>query len=471
MESEVRFYDLTYAQEIMFYALRFSFNKAIVNIGSAFCIEEEIDIAILERAIYLSIMRNDSMRLRFVKINKSYKQYISKENPKKVEIVDLKHLSEEAIDEVFTKWSSIALKYKDAEAYDIKLVKGPCGKTIMYVKVNHVALDAWGLTVFAKDVMKVYKALKNGKELPLEPHQFVPILEKELLYKDSERYNKDFQFWKEYYGTKPVYSSVNRENLGKEYRKYSFFKVKGKMNKYTLEKEKFRTINDFSIKHRFSPQILFMVAAWCYFNMINEKDEVIINSVSGRRSSRGVKDAAGMMINSLLFRLKASKDMTFSEVCEAFAKEQLRLFRHGDFPYAEVAAYVKKKHFKNKATAAIADFSLTYQLAKIVTEDHERVQGSCYSNGIQSVPVYLTIMDLGDNGELSFNFDYSTAFMSSEAIDDMYFTFLKVIDKGISNPNLTLGEIIGEILRNKKEGSLFTSEYKHSFISSKKVKK
>lgn len=459
MDSEAKFYDLINAQEIMLYALRFSLNKAIVNIGSAFWMEEKIDLPLLEKAIYLSIMRNDSMRLRFVKINKTYKQYVSEEKPKKIEIIDLSLLSEEAIDEVFTKWSSIALKYKDSEAYDIKLVKGPFGKTIMYVKVNHVALDAWGLTVFGKDVMRVYGALQNGKAIPPQPKQFVPIIEKELLYKNSTRYYKDFEFWKEYYETMPTYSSVNKENVGKEYRSFSFFKVKGKMKKYTLEKEKVNIINEFSIKHRFSPQILFMVAAWCYFNMINHKDEVIINNVSGRRSSREIKEAAGMMINSLLLRLKASTQMTFTETCEAFVVEQLKVFRHGDFPYARTTAYIKEKHFKGKGTATIADFSLTYQLAKLELEEEGRFIGKCYSNGIQTVPVYLTIMDLSGNGELSFNFDYSKDFMSSEAIDDMYIVFLKAIDEGIKNPSSTLGEIIEKILKEeKKEIPLFLTE-------------
>ena len=58
-------------------------------------------------------------------------------------------------------------------------------------------MDAWGLTVYAKDVINIYLAMKDGKELPEEPAKFVPLIEKDLEYMNSKRMQKDYEFIKE----------------------------------------------------------------------------------------------------------------------------------------------------------------------------------------------------------------------------------------------------------------------------------
>lgn len=453
MEDKVKYYDLTMEQDIMLFALRYSFKKSMVNIGSSFWFEESMDIELLEKAIYMSINRIDALRLRFVKVGKKYKQYVSEAEPKKIEIVDLSKLTEEEINNKFTKWTSIPLKYKDAEAYDIKIVKIPDNKIAVHFKINHVALDAWGLTIFGKDILGVYVALRDGKELPQPPEPFVPIIEKELAYQDSERYKSDFQFWKDYYKDKPTYCSIDGKNLEKPYRKVNMFKVASKLKVYTLPKDKVDIIKSFCYENKISPQILFLLAARCYFSMVNNyKEEVVICNVSGRRSSAKVKYSTGMLINLILFRVNCSNNITFLEACNKIAEDQLKLFRHGDFPYQEVTSYVKKTYYKNDF-ASFSDMALTYQLGKIVSEDSIKFKVKTHSNGASGVGIYLTIMDLSDEGTLDFHFEYNLAQTSIELVSKIYFEMLKVIEYGIKSPTSTLLEIMNSI-EDLKDGKV-----------------
>ena len=91
---------------------------------------------------------------------------MSTEEPKKVKVVDFTNLSKEQIDKKLTDWTGTAFKYKDLEMYDITIIKAKDNLIGVYVKVNHVAMDAWGLTVFIRDVMDVYAAMRDNKELP-----------------------------------------------------------------------------------------------------------------------------------------------------------------------------------------------------------------------------------------------------------------------------------------------------------------
>ena len=65
--ENIKYYDLTLSQNVMYFALKYSPKKNIVNIGPALCIDEEIDIDLLEKALYKSILRMDALRLRLKK--------------------------------------------------------------------------------------------------------------------------------------------------------------------------------------------------------------------------------------------------------------------------------------------------------------------------------------------------------------------------------------------------------------------
>ena len=64
--AELKCYPLTAAQRIHNYTIKFSAHQ-VLNIGTGFYIQHDIDFEILKKAIKMSYQRFDSMRLRFVK--------------------------------------------------------------------------------------------------------------------------------------------------------------------------------------------------------------------------------------------------------------------------------------------------------------------------------------------------------------------------------------------------------------------
>ena len=42
----------------------------------------------------------------------------------------------------------------DCDLYDIAILRAPNNETIVYIKVNHIVMDAWALTVFTKDILE-----------------------------------------------------------------------------------------------------------------------------------------------------------------------------------------------------------------------------------------------------------------------------------------------------------------------------
>lgn len=444
MEEKREYYDLTSYQKVMYFALKYSPRKSIINIGASLWFEENIDTKLLEEAIYLAISRMDAMNLRLVKIGKVEKQYFSKEKPGKIQEVDCRNMTKEEVIKKMDKWTATSMKHKDCELYQFIILNLANDCTALYLKINHVIMDAWGLTVFTKDIIDIYCALQHHKELPSPPEPFLPILEKDLEYDTSERREKDFQFLKEKFEITPKFASINEKTIGKPYRLVSL-RLKSKQKIYTLPKAKVDIIKDFCAKQRLSPQILFILASQCYFFMLNNQNESFIYNVVARRSTAARKKAGGMMINIMPLRIECPKNLTFLEGCNKLISEQLNSFRHSDFPFEYISDYIKTKHAKGNKRAIFTDLSLTYQLGKIDTEEELKFTTRPHSNGCSGVGVYLTIMDAADLGTLDFIFEYNIACCNEELVSKMYYEMLKVIELGIDSPESTLEEIMDKI--------------------------
>ena len=439
---ERKYYDLTPSQNLMYFALKFIPEKNVVNIGTVVWLHENIDCELLKVAAYKAIWRMDALRLRLKKVKGQIKQYVSEEEPKEIKIEDYSNYSKGDIDEILEKWTSTPFKYNDKELYDVSIIKGPENVTGLYIKVNHVVMDAWGLTVYAKDVINIYLAMKDGKELPEEPAKFVPLIEKDLEYMNSKRMQKDYEFIKEKWKTPAVFSSVEPKYVGKRYRPNNL-SFKGKQKVMTLDKSSVARINEFCRENRISQQTLFILGSQIYFYKLNNTDKSMVNSVLARRSSMDRKRAGGMMVNNLQLKVECPYGLSFKEACEKLTKEQFELYRHGDFPYQLAHDYVLKQ--AGIKSGLLTDFTITYQPAKIFTDNRIKAKVQNYFNGSASMNLYLTIMDTLDSGELDFMFQYKVAVVSDEIVDELYRVMIKAVEIGIESSNKTIGEIIDEI--------------------------
>lgn len=459
--SDKKYYDLTFSQKVMYYTLRYSPKKNLMNICTSLWFKEEIDIDLLKKALLISLNRIDALNIHLTEINKNIKQYLSDEKYRDIEVLDYSDKSIEEIKQEFNKRACVEMKWKDCNLIDVVIAKVPENRVALCVVVNHVIADAWGLTVFMNDALEVYLSLREGKDLPEKPASFLKVIEEELKYTDSQKMKDDEEYWKSVFDEAPSYSSVNRKNVGKKYGRVGLdFTSTAKI--IILPKEEVQVINDYCKKNRISPQVLYLLAMYCYLSMLNNKEHLLINNSLSRRSSIDVKRASGMMVNVIELFIKCKRSMTFEEACDSIAEVQLGAFKHGDYPYGNVIEFIKNKYVRGilKKGIIFADATLTYQLGKVKTEEPLDFDIMYHSNGASGMRLYLTIMDIADSGSLQFIYEYQIKALDEEDIINIHSFIIRIIKTGIKNPEMTLQQIIEEAEKNVYKKFLFENKKK-----------
>ena len=158
--------------------------KQVLNIGTSLTIQVELERDRLERCIAEAIERCEALRVQFAedKDGNVY-QYVAKGQEPVIRHFDFGHWKEEDAHNKMTEWTSTPFELYDTPMYEIVMIRMPEEFYGVYIKVNHLIMDAQGLIAFMKDVMQLYSYdMLEDVPAPKEMTSYIKQLEKDLAY-------------------------------------------------------------------------------------------------------------------------------------------------------------------------------------------------------------------------------------------------------------------------------------------------
>ena len=178
----VQAYPLTAAQRIHNYTIKFSAHQ-VLNIGTGFYIQHDIDFNLLRKAIKMSYERFDSMRLRFLKDeDDNVYQYLVPTDDREIPLFDFSDWNEEDAHKEMENWTKIPFERYNSPMNYIAMIKLPNGYNGTYLKVDHMTMDSSSLIAFDTDVLQIYCHLAYDFEMPKPMMSYFKAVEKDLEY-------------------------------------------------------------------------------------------------------------------------------------------------------------------------------------------------------------------------------------------------------------------------------------------------
>lgn len=431
-------YSLTSGQKIIGYAGRLYPQSAVNNIGSLLLIEDTLDLQLLERTLHLCISRNDALRLRIVNSNENISleeqfflmncvsQYVSDENPAPIPFVDFSGKSEADMEKTILDWNSKPIDIYNCPLYEFKMVKAHDGRYGVFVKVDHLATDAWMSMLIAVEIIEVYYALKRGEPLPPPHCSFIDYIASEEAYLNSDKYKEDEEFWLSLYEKKLPITDIGNGGVS----------LTGKSERKTeqLDLNVTAAIQDFCKKYQISPPSLFNTALAIHLYKLRGSEDVLFGNPVLLRSTLTEKRTCGVLVNNMNVRLQLDKNKPFHEVCACSHIDQLNMLRHMRYPQLNLMMNV----FLKQNTQHIWDVGITYQSARIQTRENVKFTTKWYASGCFAMPLYITVTDMDNTGRYLMYYEYQTELFSREYVDEIHHSLLSILCKGIENPETLL---------------------------------
>lgn len=459
--EKVTAYPLTTPQQFMlFMSMQYGENYPVNNIGSGYYWQGEMDFALMKKAVEQAVERCDTMRLRFVP-DEQYKvlQYITEKSEMKIETLDYSGMTLEEAHEKLLEFSRTPVLMFLQEIHTIRLMKLAEGYNGIFMKLNHLAMDAFSVKVFLRDIMEIYLHYLKGTPYPKPMRPYVPALMGELAYLRSEQYAADKKYWEESLSktSEPIFTDYMLESRLKEQRKehptHRFADIHSgspaaKAKIFDLTKEETDALSKMCRENDLSLCAALSMGVRTALSVFNDNEEdVSFKMIVDRRGSLAEKKSGGIRINFFPMRSIVKPEDSFKSAVREIMNVQNEIYSHCSLSFAEMLAERHKSMPADaKPDSTYDSMGFSYQPLMVVPnideETAKSAKGVWYNNGASMIPLYLTARHRANDGGLEFIFEYRLSPNPEHDLDVFFQKMRLALKLGAENPEIKVGEML-----------------------------
>ena len=454
-----KLYNLIPSQQTMYLMVKYSFHKQLVQIPTSFTVDIDIDFDLLQKAFDIEVQRNDSLRNKFVKTEEGIKQYFL---PKAQYTIPFKHFAcVEEQEEFFSKDAQKPVLFlKNDETFRMYFYKTEGAGAGIYANVSHMIMDAMGIVGMYFDLLRVYKSLKYGDEMPEPLDKYEDYIQKEFLtLSDKKKMAKHEKFYKEYFlrGGEPFYAGVHGPEFLEKFRKkkknpnlrvpaaYNPIYDKSETIIQHICPEDATKIFDFCKENQIAPESLFQLGLRTHCSSINYRvNDVFMMTICSKRANKKEKNMSGCLAQPMQLRTIIPEEYTFSEALTEMVKVRTSLYKHATYPYI-TARDLSRDIYNYNLIQGPACMMYSWIPLPLVDMLPFKLKFKFYDPGRYFTPLYTICSPNPATGGIVLNYMYRTKLSERSQIESLHKNAVKVILKGIENPDITVGELLDSI--------------------------
>ncbi len=458
------YYPLTAAQKLHYNWMKTYKTQQVSGVSVVASLQAQLDFGLLKKCIQLEFERYGCMRIRFTKPDKEgeIKQYIAKKETRDIPIKDLSGMSMAEADSLMQQWAYETFDGDDIPLCDVTMVKLPEGFNGFFIHMDHRLIDSCGLVVMINDLMQLYTHYRFGSPYPDALADFEEVLAKDLKKAGGEkRFAKDKKFWDDQLDAlgEPLYSDIQGPSVLEEARKRHndpalraadielnnlFVQVKD----YYLEPVPTKNLIAFCMNHQLSMTNLLLLGIRTYLSKVNNgQEDITIENFISRRSTHDEWTSGGSRTIMFPCRTVISPETDFLSAAYEIQNVQNRIYMHSNYDPALIREEMRKRYHTPEHTAYESCY-LTYQPMPVKVENPHLVNvpqhSKWFANGAATKKMYLTVSHTGEGG-MCFSYHYQTAHLKEHDMELLYYYMMRILFKGIAEPDMSIGEIMEQV--------------------------
>lgn len=432
MESKV--YNLTNPQKSIWFTEQFYKGTPIENITGCVIVLEKLNLKALQKAINLFVKTNDSFRLNFTMDGDKVLQYLSSFSEFEIENVMVN--TDEDIKDIENEMSNTPFEVLNNLLFSFKTFTFPDGHGGFVITAHHLISDAWTAGLVVNEIMDYYEKIINSQIIDNKNPSYLDYITSEQEYLNSEKFNKDKEFWNEIFKTVPEVATIPSINVESS---NSSLSCKAKRKQFIIPKETMTLINEFCKQNKASAFNFFMAILAIYLSRVSSLDDFTIGTPILNRGNFKEKQTTGMYISTIPFRISIDHKITFAEFLSNISADFSKIFRHQKYPYQYLLEDLRKK---DSSIPNLYNILLSYQNVRSNKQTSDiNYESSWVGNNFISDDIDIHLYDMNDTGDINIAYDYLISKYSIDDICSIHARFLYIINQVLENNDIALNEI------------------------------
>ncbi len=381
------------------------------NLSAAYLIEGEFDELAFREAFQLLVKRHESLRTTFITRDGEPRQKVHEDIGFEVEEADLEDGDEAALEEYAGKEARVPFDLSKGPLIRAKLVRLSGARRAFVLNMHHIICDGWSFGVMGKELLTLYKALSEGKEIPLPPlplqYRDFSAWQNRLL--QSERIGEMRTYWhNKLLGELPVL------NLPLDHPRPPVMEFDGRTLVFHLDETITNGLLSLGRRERASLFTVLVTLVKVLLHRYTSQEEILVGSPVSARSHPDLEAQIGFYVNTVVLRDLVQAKETFSGLLRKVRQTVLEAFDHQSYPFDMLVDELALRI--DASRPALFDVMVVLQNNERVDVrlDRLRFTGIDIETGISQFD--LTFNFIETDGVIRLELNYSTALFEKETM-------------------------------------------------------
>ena len=186
-------------------------------------------------------------------------------------------------------------------------------------------------------------------------------------------------------------------------------------------------------------------SALLYLSKVNNgQEDITIQNFISRRSTHDEWTSGGSRTIMFPCRTVIEPETDFLSAAYEIQNMQNRIYMHSNYDPAFIMDEMRKRYNTPEHTGYESCY-LTYQPMTVKVENEMlgtiRQHAKWFANGAATKKMYLTVSHTEDGG-MNFSYHYQTAHLEEHDMELLYYYMMRILFKGIAEPDMSIGEIM-----------------------------
>ncbi len=430
---------LSYSQQRLWFLDQLEPGSASYNIPSAFRMEGELNIDVLEECFREISRRHEVMRTIINTTDGKPEQIILPESDIIFPLIDLTSLSEESrqreIDRVIFTEATRAFNLSIGPLIRIVLIEESKDCHIIFLNMHHIISDGWSMGVLIEEVAVLYQAFSQMKPSPLPELQiqYADFANWQRNWLKGEVYKKQLDYWKE-----KLIGGEHILNLPSDRTRPISQTFRGKHLPFVISQDLMSKLTMLSRQEGVTAFMLLLAAFKTLLFHYTRQADISVGTPVANRNRSDTEKIIGFFVNTLVMRTNLSGDPTFRNLLQKVRETALGAYAHQDIPFEQLVEAIQPERDLSHTPLFQVMFVLQNLPGQKVELPGMEISALDVENGISQFDLTLTLVE--NDGALRGTFEYNSDMFDESTIQRMSVHFQNLLKGIAANPQKHISE-------------------------------
>ena len=452
--DEVYRVPLTFSQQRMWFLERMGTEEALHNISRIFWLKGAVDVGALERSLRDLGQRHEVLRTQFALEAEEPTQVVLPTVAIELPVIDLGEMPNPKGE--VQRWAEMEAK----RGFDLGVA--PLIRPFLFrlgddeyaflLTLHHIVVDGWSLDVLQRDLDLLYDAHRQGLT-PNLPHLPIQYSDFALWQHEQSKggvLEEQLGFWqKTLAGPLPVLQ------LPTDYPRPAVQTFRGAISLYPLSKKLTDGLRRIGKQEGVSLFMVLLAAFKVLLHRYTGEVDVVVGSPIANRTRPEVESVVGLFINSLALRSRLSSDLSFRDLLQQVRQTTLAAYARQELPFEKLVEVLAPERLASHTPVFQVLFALQNAQVKRLKEMALPVTAmEVVDKGISNFDLTLSIdMPEHEGDGLEILAQYNVDLFEAATIERMMGHYRVILKAIVADAGAKIGHI--SLLSGDEEGALW----------------